>query len=91
MKAVVWLYRPDRSPLAHGVVYFIALTAADGDWVKELERAQADTGDGHEIGAEHEENGFCVVEGHAQVMTYWDDQRIGAAAQTPVTWTFQGK
>ncbi len=72
------------SPLAHGVVYFIALTAADGDWVKELEGTQPNARDCHEIGAEHEENGFGVVEGHAQVMTHWDDQRIGAAAQTPV-------
>lgn len=76
--------RPNCSPLAHGVVYFIALTAADGDWVKELEGTEADAGDGHKFGAEHEENGFGVVECHAQVMTHWDDQRIGAATQTPV-------
>lgn len=29
------------SPLAHGVVDFVALTAADSDWVEILEGAQA--------------------------------------------------
>lgn len=27
-----------------------------------------------------------MVESHAEVMTHWDHQRIGAAAQAPVTW-----
>lgn len=75
----------DRSPLAHGVVDLIALAAADGYGVEELEGAQADAGDGHQVRAEHEQDGFGVVEGHAEVVIHRDHQRIGTTAQTPVT------
>ena len=72
--------------MAHGVVDLVALAAADGDGVKVLEGAQRHPGDGHQVGAEEHQDGLGVVEGHAQVMDHWDHQRVGAAAQTPVTY-----
>lgn len=75
----------DGSPLTHGIVDFIALAAADGYGVEELERAQADAGDGHQVRSEHEQDGFGVVEGDAEVVIHRDHQRIGTTAQTPVT------
>lgn len=73
------------SPLAHGVVDFIALTAADSDGVKILEGAQAHTWDGHQRRAEAHYNGLCVVEGHAQVVTHGNHERIVPATQSPVS------
>ncbi len=72
------------SPLAHGVVDFIALAAADSDGVKILKGAQPNTWDGHQRRAEAHYNGFCPVESHAQVMIYRNHQWIVPAAQPPV-------
>lgn len=74
-----------RSPLAHRVVDLIALAAADGYGVEELEGAQADAGDGNQVRAKHKEDGFGVVESDAQVVIHRDHQWIGSTAQTPVT------
>lgn len=76
---------PLNSPLAHGVIDLIALAAADGDGVEELEGTQTHTRDGHQRAAEAQEDSLGVVESHAEVMTHRDHQRIGAAAQAPVT------
>lgn len=88
-KALQGIYRdfrrPLNSPLAHGVIYLIALAAADGDGVKELEGTQTHTRDGHQRAAEEQEDSLGVVESHAEVMTHGDHQRICAAAQAPVT------
>lgn len=74
------------SPLTHGVVDLVALAPANGDWVKELEGAQAHARDGYQVGAELHQDGLSVVEGHAQVMAHWDYQGVGPAAQTPIAW-----
>lgn len=73
------------SPLACGVVDLVALATADGDGVEGLEGAQTHSGDGHEAGGEHDEDGLGVVEGHRQVMAHRDHQRISAAAEAPLT------
>lgn len=74
-----------NSPLAHGVIDLIALAAADGDRVEELEGTQTHTGDGHQWAAEDQEDSLGVVESHAEVMAHRDHQWVGAAAQAPVT------
>lgn len=76
---------PSASPLAGGVVDLIALAAADGDGVEGLEGAQAHPGDGHVVGGEHDQDGLGVVEGHRQVVAHGDHQRVGAAAEAPLT------
>lgn len=76
---------PRASPLAGGVVDLIALAAADGDGVEGLEGAQAHPGDGHVAGGEHDQDGLGVIEGHRQVVAHGDHQRVGAAAEAPLT------
>lgn len=76
---------PRASPLAGGVVDLIALAAADGDGVEGLEGAQAHPGDGHVVGGEHDQDGLGVIEGHRQVVAHGDHQRVGAAAEAPLT------
>lgn len=76
---------PRASPLAGRVVDLIALAAADGDGVEGLEGAQAHPGDGHVAGGEHDQDGLGVIEGHRQVVAHGDHQRVGAAAEAPLT------
>lgn len=73
------------SPLAGRVIDLIALATTYRDGVKGLEGAQAHSGDGHEAGGEHDQDSLGMVEGHRQVVADWDHQRVGAAAETPLT------
>lgn len=73
------------SPLACGVVDLIALATTYCYGVEGLEGAQAYTRDGHKFRGKHDQDGLGVVEGYGQVMAHWDHQRVGAAAQVPLT------
>lgn len=73
------------SPLACGVVDLVALATTYRDGVKGLERAQTYTGDGHAARSKHDQDRLGVVEGHREVVVHRDHQRVGAAAETPLT------
>lgn len=70
--------------MAHRVIDLIALAAANGDRVEELEGTQTHTRDGHQWATERQDDSLGVVERHAEVMAHRDHQWIGAAAQVPV-------